>query len=280
MLGFFNRTTSIKDGALTPSTKHDEHPRSLPASWYRSPAMYELERRAIFSKRWIMITHSLRFTQAGDYVAFTEAGFRFFLIKDRQGQIRGFHNICRHRAYPIVTKESGHVSTLCCRYHGWSYGLQGNLAKAPRFETVPTFDKSKHSLLGIHTHIDTRGFVWVNLESSESPTQPWKEDFEGVDTQERHKAVHLNRDYHFDHQWSMEGDYNWKTLIDNYNECYHCPTGHPGVVAVADLTKYYVETKGGHVQHFNTPRYEGDEVNTITSTFLFPNSSMTITYVL
>lgn len=93
-------------------------PRSLPASWYREPAMYELERRAVYSKRWLLVTHRGRFTNSGDFVTYKEAGFSFFLCLDRQGNLNGFHNICCHRAYPVVTKEEGNASILSCKYHG------------------------------------------------------------------------------------------------------------------------------------------------------------------
>src|SRR6478735_4551565 len=68
--------------------------RALPASWYRSPEVYELERRAIFAKKWILTTHKLRFTEPGLWVKFEQAGFQFFLVRNKQGQINGFHNIC------------------------------------------------------------------------------------------------------------------------------------------------------------------------------------------
>lgn len=161
-----------------------EPPRSLPASWYRSEAMYQLERRAIFSKRWILLTHSRRFTKQGDYLSFTVANFSFFLIRDRDGNINGFHNICRHRAFPVVQSQSGCTSILSCKYHGWSYGLKGNLAKAPRFETVPDFDKDQNGLLPIHVHIDKPGFVWVNLQAGE-PDIKWQDEFHKVDEQPR-----------------------------------------------------------------------------------------------
>jgi phenylpropionate dioxygenase-like ring-hydroxylating dioxygenase large terminal subunit len=99
----------------------DAPTRALPASWYHSPAMYQLERRAIFSKKWILVTHKLRFQETGQYVQITEAGFRFFLIKDRQGSINAFHNVCRHRAYPILEQDCGKVSILACKYHGSLY---------------------------------------------------------------------------------------------------------------------------------------------------------------
>lgn len=100
-------------------TKRDNSAvQALPASWYRSPAMFELERRAIFSKKWILVSHQQRLPNVGDYVRITEAGFPLFLIKDKQGLIKAHHNVCRHRAYPVVEQESGKASILACKYHG------------------------------------------------------------------------------------------------------------------------------------------------------------------
>lgn len=92
--------------------------RGLPASWYRSEAMYELERRAIFSKKWIVVSHRLRFVNPGDFVQIQEAGFNFFIVKNRRGEINAFHNVCRHRAYPVVQKDSGSLNIIACKYHG------------------------------------------------------------------------------------------------------------------------------------------------------------------
>lgn len=237
--------------------------------------MYELERRAIFSKKWILVTHKLRFSKTGDYVRFQEAGFSFFLCINRDGKLNGFHNVCRHRAFPLVSNDSGTVNILSCKYHGWSYGLNGKLAKAPRFESVPTFEKEKNNLFPVHTHIDEMGFVWVNLEATEVPSTLWGEDFDGVDLQDRYAQFDTSK-YRFDHTWSMIGDYNWKTLADNYNECYHCSIAHPGVAAVSDLSAYSVDTVGGHIQHFSKAK-PGKPIGAVASTFLFPNASITFT---
>jgi phenylpropionate dioxygenase-like ring-hydroxylating dioxygenase large terminal subunit len=94
---------------------------ALPSTWYRSQALYELERRAVFSKQWMLITHKNRLTKPGDYVRYQIAGFPFFLIMDRQNVLRGFHNVCRHRAYPVIkpdAPDSGTKSILACYYHG------------------------------------------------------------------------------------------------------------------------------------------------------------------
>jgi phenylpropionate dioxygenase-like ring-hydroxylating dioxygenase large terminal subunit len=100
---------------------------------------------------------------------------------------------------------------------GWSYGLGGKLAKAPRFENIETFDKESNGLFKVHVHTDTRGFVWVNLDGAEAPTILWKADFEGADKQPWLESFNMD-DYAFHHAWDMDGDYNWKTLVDHYNE--------------------------------------------------------------
>lgn len=81
------------------------------------------------------------------------------------------------------------------------------------------FDKSQYSLFKVHVRIDQLGFVWVNLDASETPTISWEEQFEGIDTQERITKVYNLDDYTFDHTWSLDGcKFNWKTLVENYNE--------------------------------------------------------------
>ncbi|KAK7403928.1 hypothetical protein QQX98_010298 [Neonectria punicea] len=139
---------------LLSQNAQEDVPRALPSSWYREPAMYGLERRAIFSKRWLLITHRSRFIKAGDYVRYEEAG--------------------------------------------WSYGLGGKLAKAPRFETMPSFVKENNGLFKVHVHVNARGFVWVNLEAADKPSIPWNAEFDGSDTQARLGEFNMD-DFSFGH---------------------------------------------------------------------------------
>ncbi|KAJ6172868.1 hypothetical protein N7485_005680 [Penicillium canescens] len=267
----FGYTPNILGTPKPPKTP----PKALPASWYRSPGMYELERRAIFSKKWILVTHKLRFEKPGDFCRFEEAGFSFVLCLDRDGNLNGFHNICRHRAFPLISQDKGNAKILSCKYHGWSYGMNGKLAKAPRFDNVPEFKKEEQSLFPVHVHVDDLGFIWVNLDSSKTPI-PWHEDFKGVDTQERFQNFDFSQ-YKFDHIWHMNGNYNWKTLADNYNECYHCTVAHPDVANLADLSYYYTVSTPGHIQHFSRPKEDKlDEDIQNASTYYFPNACMTV----
>ena len=257
-------------------TAKADPPRGLPASWYRSEAMYQLERRAIFSKRWMLATHSSRFKKPGDYLSFTFANFSFFLIKDRDGTINGFHNVCRHRAFPVIQSPSGTAPILSCKYHGWSYGLKGNLAKAPRFETVPDFDKTQNSLFPIHVHIDKAGFVWVNLQAGDTDVK-WKDDYGKVDEEARMQDFDFSAEYKFDHYWEMELDANWKVVIENYNECYHCATSHPLISGVSDLPRYRVEPKARYMEHHIFNKEGSDSQFRRAITYFFPTTSVTVT---
>lgn len=272
----------VASSGATPPTEEGNNGKpnpikALPASWYTSQELYELERRAIFSRKWLLTTHSLRLPNAGDFLQYRIAGYPFLLVRDREGKINAFHNVCRHRAFPVVTEESGSSRRIfSCKYHGWSYGLNGKLAKAPGYQELDGFDKSNNGLLPIHVHVDRKGFIWVNLDSSQKPEIAWEDDFRDIDVQERFKEFNFE-DYRFDHTWEMEGDYNWKILADNYNECYHCATAHPDVPSLADLEAYDVDPKDGSIIHFAHARPDQIERGLkIASTYYFPNASMTV----
>ena len=218
--------------------------RALPSSWYRSKEIYELERRAIFSKKWILVSHKLRFSETGSRVEFQEAGFRFFLVKTKQGSIDGFHSASEDERPAKVNAEE-------------------------------FINKSTKELSPIHVRIDAKGFIWVNLDTSKIP-EDWSTEFRNIDNMARHESFNFE-DYHFDHTWGMSGDYNWKTLADNYNECYHCKTAHPDAAAVADLSAYRVDTKGGNIEHFANTTAEAEKSGLkIVSNYYFPNACMTV----
>jgi phenylpropionate dioxygenase-like ring-hydroxylating dioxygenase large terminal subunit len=188
--------------------------RALPASWYTSQAMYEMERRAIFTRRWLFMTHSSRVKKPGDWLRYTVAGYEIIITKDRQGNINAFHNVCRHRAYPVVEKEgSGNAKILACRYHGWSYGLDGKLAKAPGYQTLE-FDTEQNGLFPIHTHIDRNGFIWVNMDAKDIPEVSFEEHFEDVDTQQRYVDSNINFDnYELDHTYELDGKATCSSVV-------------------------------------------------------------------
>ena len=263
-------------GSSTATEDEKSAVRALPANWYTSKEMYELERRAIFSRKWMITTHKVRLSQPGDWLKYELAGFEIVLCRDREGNINGFHNVCRHRAYPVVEQDQGTSQIFSCKYHGWSYGLSGKLAKAPGYQELGGFDKRVNGLFPIHVHIDCNGFIWINLDGKPTPEVAWEEDFGGIDRQDRYKYFTFD-DYEFDHVWQMDGKYNWKILADNYNECYHCPTTHPDIPSLADLSSYAVNTKACQIIHDAATTDEQRQNGlTVAPTYYFPNASTNI----
>ncbi|KAM5349288.1 hypothetical protein ACJ41O_005795 [Fusarium nematophilum] len=240
--------------------------RALPAEWYKSRDIYELERRAIFSKKWILLTHKHRFPETGTWVRYEEAGFQFYLIRNKEGRINAFHNVCRHRAFPIVTEERGHSKSgvLACKYHGWSYGLNGQLAKAPEYGDLDGFDKTKNGLFPVHVHVDAKGFVWVNMDARKKPEVAWADDFAGVDQLARHETFNFD-DYKFDNSWKASSSYNWKALADTFNGYHHYQTTHPGASSLVGFQDYKLDAEAGNEKGL-----------TIVSNFYFPNACMAV----
>lgn len=222
---------------------------TLPASWWTSEKVFELEKRAIFNKSWLFCTHSSRFKKPGDYYAYSFTGINFFIIKSKvDGQLKAFHNVCRHRAYPVVRKEKGSSIVLGCKYHGWSYNTDGKLTKAPHFDNVDGFVKEENSLFPIKTHTTPQGLVFVNFNNDTSENfLPFDKWYEGLNTE-------LNEfdfsDYEYNMSYELDGQFNWKTLMDGYQECYHCPTAHPGLNSAFKMETYKVVPKTRYCRHY------------------------------
>ncbi|RAH66673.1 putative iron-sulfur cluster-binding protein [Aspergillus aculeatinus CBS 121060] len=212
---------STKLPSPEPSLEHEEtiavsKEPDYPADWWTGSSTYELERRAIFSKHWLCLSHRSQFSKPGDYRTFTVAGYPIFLILGKDGALRAFHNVCRHRAYPVTRKDSGSSTVLGCRYHGWTYNSLGQLIKAPHFDGVAGFDRAQNALFAVHTFTSRAGFVFVNLDASLTVPPP---EVELLD------AFVGSREVALQSRWeggqTVEGQVNWKlmkiaeSLIDN-----------------------------------------------------------------
>lgn len=221
---------------------------TLPASWWTSEKVFELEKRAIFNKSWMYTTHSSRFAKAGDYYLYTVAGINFFIIKSKvDGELRAFHNVCRHRAYPVIRKDKGSSTVVGCKYHGWSYNTDGMLTKAPHFEQVEGFKKEENSLFPIKTHVTPQGLVFINFCNDPEQFVEFDKWFEGLET-EMNEFDFSDYEYHMSYE--LDGQFNWKTLMDGYQECYHCPTAHPGLNSAFKMETYKVVPKTRYCRHY------------------------------
>jgi nitrite reductase/ring-hydroxylating ferredoxin subunit len=128
--------------------------------------IFQLEKRAFFSKTWLFVCHQSRFAKPGDYHAFDVAGISFFVVLGKDMKLRGFHNVCRHRAYTVVRKSCGTSTRFSCKYHGWQYDDTGALVKAPKFDESPGFVPAENGLFEIKLIATREGLVFVNFDAS------------------------------------------------------------------------------------------------------------------
>jgi phenylpropionate dioxygenase-like ring-hydroxylating dioxygenase large terminal subunit len=191
---------------------------ALPGAVYKDPEIYEIEVEHILLKSWLYVGHQSLIPERGDYFLFEIAGESVILIRDAQGGINALLNVCRHRGSRICDVTEGHESRLTCRYHGWTYGLDGSLKAAAR--TPEGFDRSKWGLKRLHVAV-LEGMIFVNFAENppdfstlagemRPPLRPY-----GLDK----TKVALRRNYPITS--------NWKLTVENYCECYHCQPAHP-----------------------------------------------------
>jgi choline monooxygenase len=201
---------------------------TLPWSWYSDPAVLEAERERIFKCAWQYVGHMGELQGPGSYFASHVAGVPVVITLDRDGELHGFVNVCRHRG-AIVAHGAHKRGTLQCPYHAWTYDLDGTLRAAPRSERDPSFRCSE---LGLRTiSVGTWGpFVLGNLDAQAEPLADVLDDLPQVVAEHGLDISELR----FRDRFHYEIKANWKIAVENYLECYHCAINHPGLVQVID----------------------------------------------
>jgi choline monooxygenase len=208
--------------------------QTLDASWYLDPQVYELEQERIFARTWQAVARLDELTKPGDYLSTEAAGEPLVLTRDQTGAIRAYYNVCPHRAGALA-RGKGNRKTLQCLYHGWTFGLNGELLRAPGMEGAEDFDKSCFGLRPVRA--ETWGpYIFVNLDdNAPSLASVWGDEFTrttGIDFQ----------GWQLVERCEYLINCNWKVYLDNYAEGYHVPMAHPGLNREMNLDDYYVDT--------------------------------------
>ena len=194
----------------------------LPREFYFSDDVLALERDRIFAREWHCVGRSADIPGPGDYVTDQVGDQPVFTLRDKQGGIRSFANVCRHRMMRLL-EGSGNTKRIVCPYHKWAYGHDGALTGAPHAKYFEGFDKAKFCLPEIRTEV-WQGFIYVTLndeaESVASRVAPL------ADMIDRFQMADYVPIVTQDHVW----DTNWKLLTENYMESYHLPYIHKGTV--------------------------------------------------
>jgi carnitine monooxygenase subunit len=213
--------------------------RTLPYGWYTDPEILRREEKLILGPAWQYVGHTGQLAQPG-YFAAAVARVPVVVTRDRDGVLRGFVNVCRHRGFALAEGEQSR-ETLQCPYHAWTYGLDGRLRKAPRSEQEPDFPQGELGLVPVA--VDSWGpFVFANAAPDPEPlaqalgSLPAQVAELGLDVD---SLVHHSR-------WEAEIEANWKIVSENFLECYHCQVAHPAFSELVDVSpdRYVLSTDG------------------------------------
>lgn len=225
--------------------KFSKNEFEVPATWdrsglpgwaYFSDELLELEKEALFRKHWQLACHAADVPEPGDFLTFDVGEERAIIVRGRDGVVRGFHNLCRHRGSRVVAEDRGRCkSALVCPYHGWAYNLDGTLRGAARPESFPDLDPVEWGLKPLDTEI-WQGFVFVRFSDSSQP--PVSEIMGRFDAElEPYSLADLVPVSSV--KWNDETAVNWKAVRDVDNEGYHVAKAHP---ALHDLYgQHYVD---------------------------------------
>ena len=215
--------------AATPANATDAGlPRALPAWVYSHPELARLERERVLMPSWQIVCHVNSIPKAGDYATFDLGPESVLVLRDRDGSIRAFHNVCRHRGARLLDGAGTCPATITCPYHGWTYRHDGALIGMPVKESFPGLNRADHGLKSVRTDI-AFGFVFVCLAPDSEfglprpVSQMWGklgEELAAYRCEEMVPLSPISSDV-----WNVD----WKIAMDNYLESYHVPIGHPGL---------------------------------------------------
>lgn len=211
-------------------SKGQDEAYTLPAEFYTDPIYLDLEYKSIFENTWQLVGHESQLKNPGDQILAQVGKTPIVVVKNEDSEIKAFHNVCRHRAGPVAV-ENGNSRFLRCKYHGWTYTLDGDLKSAPEMHSTHGFEVCQYHLPQVQL-TTWQGFIFVSNNQNVSDIDDIligiKENIDPIDLSKMQ--------YHHRDEYVI--DCNWKVYMDNYLEGYHLPHVHPGLNKLLDYRSY------------------------------------------
>ena len=207
----------------------------IPSDWYFNPELYQREREIVFFHNWALFCPEHELSKPGFYKADCINGYEIIVVRTKQGEIKGFHNSCRHRGTMLKQHESGSVNLLVCPYHAWTYDLEGKLTKTPGFEAPTGFNKKDFGLRSVRTGT-WGGLVFICLDNTAPDLQSWLGSLPRL-CEEYPSPLNLA---YYD-QFSVLAKQNWKLFCENTIEGYHLPMVHADLYNMVDKDKLSIK---------------------------------------
>jgi choline monooxygenase len=216
---------------------------ALPARFYSGADALALDHRAVIARSWQLVAHQGLLAEPGDHLVANVGDVPVLVVRGADGVLRAFPNVCRHRAGPLAHCNGKGARALHCKYHGWSYGLDGQLKSAPEMQGAADFDVRDIRLPPLRVQ-EWQGLVFVAID----PVTPdFAEVYGGI--VERIAPIDLSA-MRFLRREIYDIGCNWKVYVDNFLEGYHLPHVHPGLSKVLDYRAYDTELFAWHsLQH-------------------------------
>jgi Rieske 2Fe-2S family protein len=218
---------------------------TLPGSTYTDPAIFALEQENIFERMWFCAVRGADLPDAGDFRTVQIGRESVLVTRSRDGSLRAFLNICRHRGAKLCVEETGTVKrNFQCPYHAWTYGLDGKLVAAPNLTSMPDVDRVEYGLKPVHLR-EWLGYAWLSLADEpasfeETVQQDVRERLGNLDAIGNYQVSELD----LGRRITYDVKANWKLIIENFMECYHCATIHP------ELTEVLPEFADGYAAQY------------------------------
>jgi len=219
---------------------------TLPAFMYLDQEILAIESRKIIEEGWQLVGHTSQIKNAGDHLIAKVCSKPVIIVRNKENEIKAFMNVCRHRGGPLAY-ENGHSNMLTCRYHGWTYSLDGALKAAPEMQSTPNFDKCQFHLPKVHLAI-WQNLIFVTFNQNPDKQPSIDELFSGI--QENILPIDLT-DMQFSHRDTYSVKCNWKVYMDNYLEGYHLPMVHPELNKLLDYRSYQTELHTWHSYQYS-----------------------------
>ena len=211
---------------------------TINAGCYIAPGFLEVEREQIFRRSWQYLCHEEKLREPGSYLTASVQDRSIVAVRGADGALRAFYNVCKHRGHELL-KGTGTTGLITCPYHAWVYSLDGRLHRARRSELIENFDPDEIFLTPVQVEVFCH-LVFVNLDRD---APPLSEQTGSLAHEVTGHAPDLG-DLAFAHRLTYTVRANWKAVVDNFLECYHCPVAHRDFVTLVEMDTYKVATHG------------------------------------
>lgn len=196
--------------------------KGLPAWTYHNDELTDVEMEKVFLRHWLFVGHVCDIPRPGDYQCLNMGDERAVVVRDQQGEVRAYHNLCSHRASRVVPDEKGHCGkSIICPFHGWSYGLDGKLVNIPRAQAFPDQDKDNLGLQSLDCEV-WQGLIFIRFGGD----GPAIHELFG-EAEEEISMYNIEGMQRLDEPYRYDFELDWKAVLDIDNEGYHVPIGHP-----------------------------------------------------